>query len=225
MEYNELLLSKKDEVFESVRDSGLDLFRFRWHTASSIGTNDLIVSKLEYDGGPFFYLFDFLRGKPYSVFSPGEDVVIERQNPGNWPYQRGYFRGWLRYLQRELTAPDLWSALSRYQLPEGEIANTEFGNELFTPSEADHIRVALNQTRQEMIGRFDLSAEQIVLLDQKLDYLIASSKRQTRRDWAHLCIAVVFTIAVGLGLDQTDALVVWESVKSSVTSFGGLLLK
>jgi len=91
-----LMISQKNEILELIRGTTLDPFNFKWSDEDSkflVEDNRfVIVSKLSYEDSPYYFIFDLSNQGHYSLFSPGEDRPHDRQNPGNWPIQKGNVR-------------------------------------------------------------------------------------------------------------------------------------
>lgn len=220
-----LLQSQKNDVFRMIKGTeGLDPFNFQWLVTDSTFERELKVSHLRYNGTHFFFKFDFLNGKHYSIFSPGKDQLVERQRPGDWGNQLSYFAYWLIYLKREINSPDLWGELAKYQLPPGEQIGKDIGNEPFTFQQVQQIADSLKKIAQYLETNLRLDAKQKALVNEKLDYLIEGSKRQGKRDWINQAIGVVFTIAVDLALDPEKAKTLWNILKTAISGIFPQLL-
>lgn len=92
-----LMISQKNEILELIRGTTLDPFNFKWSFEDSRhlfeDSRPVVVSKLNYEDSPYYFLFDLSnRGGHYSFYSPGQDKLHDRQNPGNWPIQKGNVR-------------------------------------------------------------------------------------------------------------------------------------
>jgi hypothetical protein len=221
-----LLRSQKNAILELVKRSELDPFNFSWSeelSKFSWGGNRPEVSCLSYNDTEFYFLFDFLKGENYAIFSPGADKLVEKAYPGNWESQLSYVKKWLTCLKREIQQPDLWVELAKYKLAPGEQISREIENEPFTAQQVDQIAESLNKIREYLEANFNLDMQQKTLMNEKLNYLLEASKRQGRKDWLHTSIGVIFTIATGLALAPEQAKVIWNILKVAVSGITQLI--
>lgn len=209
-----LLKSQKNEILELIKEVGLDPFNFEWSVVSSSMTHELQVSRIDYVVSGFFYTFDIHKGGPYAIYSPGKEMLLERQNSGSsipgswdpsWKLQKRYFRNWLSYLRREIDQPDLWAEILKYPLPPGSELGPDISNEPFTAYQVEKILSGLNQVRAYLEEQGLASEEQKRFVNERLNYLADAAKRQGRKDWIYTCIGVLVTIATALALAPEKA--------------------
>lgn len=221
----ELLRSQKNAVLEAIKRSGLDPFNFTWSTAPSRQTQGLSVSKLEYRGTDYFFLFDFARGKDHHcTFSPGHEKLVDSEYPGDWTSVFGYFEAWLDYLKEELKQPDLWEQIARYQLPAGTALSADASNEPFSVAQVDQVADALKQIQAFLETEADLSAEGRAIVDEKLDYLLEASRRWGRKDWIHLALGTTVTLATSVGLSPEHVRSIWKILGTTLNGTVPLIM-
>jgi hypothetical protein len=214
-------MSQKNTIFEMIKRYELDPFNFEWKETQSVhkSNNGLIVSRLEYKNTPYFFQYDFVKGNPYQLFSPGSDVLTTAEFGGTWVYAINYTNQWLNNLKKELNEPDLWNEIQKYSIGyEDQIDNDPFSIEQFY-----RIQTGLNEIRKYLIENYGNSEENSKLINSKLDYLLDSAKRQGKQDWINTLIGVVVTISAALTLSPDRATTLWTLVKTAVLGIIRLL--
>jgi hypothetical protein len=101
---------------------------------------------------------------------------------------------WLGEVKRDLETPDLWAEIGKQPLAammEGE-ANTPFSEE-----EQKRIAEAVAEVKEQARETYALPAEQMRLLEAKLDYLVEAASRSRRIDWLNTAIGAVAGAAAG----------------------------
>jgi hypothetical protein len=167
-----------------------------------------------------YYVFDYKDGRHWTEYSPGTTSGMERQFPGNWDNQWGYFMTWVHSLKANYEAPDLWSAMSQ-ETRLAEVASApQTNNEPFTSQEQSEISSRLQEIKRYMLMTQQLSQENAEFVANRLDYLEEASTRQGRQDWLHTAIGVLFTIVVGVALAPNAAA---ELFRFFTTTFSSLL--
>jgi hypothetical protein len=211
-----LLKSQKNEILELIKEVGLDPFNFEWSVVSSSMTHELQVSMIDYVVSGFFYTFDIHKGVHYAIYSPGKEMLLDKQYPGSWEYQRQYFRDWLSYLRREIDQPDLWAEISKYQLPPESELGPDISNEPFTAYQVEKIVSGVNQVRAYLEEQGLASEEQKRFVNERLNYLADAAKRQGRKDWIYTSIGVLVTIATALALAPEQAKTLWYLIRDAI---------
>ena len=212
-----LMKSQKNEIFNLIKVAKLDPFNFKWSVVPSEMTGELDVSRIDYIDSEFFYLFDIYNEKHYAIYSPGEGMMLDKQYPGDWEHQVQHVCEWLSYLRREVNQPDLWTEISKYQLPLESGLVPDISNEPFSAYHVEPIQSGLNQVRAYIEEQELASEEQSKAVNEKLDYLADAAKRQGRRDWIHTCIGVIFTIAFELALSQENRNVLFNLMGNAIS--------
>jgi hypothetical protein len=218
--------SQVNTVGAMIVAAGLDPHEFDWGTRltrniqAGPGGDPIRVSMLVHEPTGFFFAFDFDRKyQHHSFFSPGRDAPEERQFPGRWDHQLEHVRDWLGYVKREYEAPDLWAALQPglSELP------SAVENSPFTPEERTLIEEQLRMVLGEVRRTHELTNEQVLALEEKVDYLVEASKRLGRRDW----LGILMGELVGMMLQGALASEVLRdllglTVRGLAQLFGGL---
>jgi hypothetical protein len=195
-----ILRSQANEVFNAIRQSGLDPTQFAWSTQYGWLNQELVVSRLTHTPSGFYYTFDFSDQGHWAEFSPGEHKVVQTAHPGAWSQQLGYVGLWLTYLKREIEAPDLWAAIRTETDLILAGGTSEQDNAPFTPGERQRIGENLRELRDYARATYQLSADQAQFINARLAYLEEASERVGRKDWLILAAGVLVNIVVGAAL-------------------------
>ncbi|UCG59703.1 MAG: hypothetical protein JSU70_09330 [Phycisphaerales bacterium] len=203
-----LLRSQKNRVFEILREEGLEPADFKWVKVNSGGT--IIVSKLDYRDGTYYFQFSWYELNSWCVAAPGKYRAMEYEHPRNWSEHEVCFRNWTRYLKREINAPDLWTDIEKYRLLFSSTLSQQLVNEPISACEADKIREVLSSLAEKIEAKFELSYEQREFVRDKLDYLAEAARRQRCTDWTYSVLGVAVTIVTVLNLEQYHAETLWR---------------
>jgi len=203
-----LLPTQSNAVFVAIKDAGLDPNEFKWDKAYSRATPaygaPFYVPVLIHGPSGSSFTFDIDRnGNHYAIFVPSFQTPEGEELTGAWDTQLALVSEWLEYLKREYQAPNLWAELgSQNELAGGELAGVE--NTPFTPDEQRQIEAQLRETKVFVRKSFELTEEQYLAIDSRLDYLVEASGRMGRVDW-RTAFAGVFLTAIVTGVLPGDA--------------------
>jgi len=137
------------------------------------------------------------------------------------------FSNWLLYNIQEFEAdefePDLWSEYKKgnSSLNFNEIDFSDKSN--FSESERKQVSMAINELKLLISKNFDTIAEEQILVNERLDYLIESSNKLNKFDWKSLVISTIIGIATTLTLDVEKGKLLYElfrQVFSNVRNLG-----
>ncbi len=203
-----LLQTQRNEVLKLVQAAGFSPAAFEWQVRPSTYLTKSDVDCLVHRGTGFNCIFDnvvVLSGQPgFGVrYSPGREHPAAGVNTKSWMGAMSTVQGWLRYLRREITSPDLWTdALSG-----GETLNLADTDESNTPFSADEVRAieARIVVVNEFFAGLGLPAPAYEAITQKLDYLIEASKRTGRIDWKNITMSTVMGISFTAALNTEQA--------------------
>ena len=128
---------------------------------------------------------------------------------------------WLSDVKWDIETPDLWAQVQRESEFLGAVTDEGTDNTPFTPAEQEKIAERLGELGDYVQGLYSLSASQMQLLEEKLDYLTAASSRLGRKDWRLLAIGAMtnFILAAGLPPGATGA--VFQTLVGSITQILG----
>jgi hypothetical protein len=210
-----ILKTQANEIFDAIRNKGLDPIEFEWQECDSIVTRNIKVSRLAHRPSGFYFIFDFSKSSHYAEFSPGVDSIVKREYPGSWMYQKEYVIKWLDSLKKEIEAPDLWNIiLQEKQLTKAAIDSTV--NSCFTEEEKSHIAEAMNNIQNYLLTTQNFEDKYVKFIEDRLNYLKEAADRQGRQDWLHTVIGVLFTIVMGTGLSSERARELFRFVANSL---------
>jgi hypothetical protein len=206
-----LLTSQKNSIFELIQD--IDFFS---PNHFEIIEDDLMgeyKTRIEYKSNRSFY-FNFLDteyvNKLYVNYSPGDEQFIDSSSTISWNDALGYFDNWLYYLQREITAPNLWEKFKT------EISNIDyfnnFSNQKFTFSEFTEIAEKIDILKRSLSAiPLILNQQQEIIL--RLDHLSETAKELGKFDWVNLFIGTIISIIIQLNVTSENANAIWELIK------------
>ena len=221
---NLLLKSQRNEIFEIIKNQGLDPSNFVWEETESSFVEKMLVSEVKYIDSEFYFMFDYDNDDEHFCFySPGKEKKVDDQYSGSWERAKDYFNGWLSYLSREIEQPDFWADIAKYQIPIDSEIKKDSTNEPFTAYQADQIIESLNNVRAFLHENKLVSEEHQAFVEDKLNYLEEAVKRQGSLDWIHTCIGAITTIAVALALSPEQTNAIWNFIKSTIVGLTKLL--
>lgn len=211
----QLLTTQKNNVLNFIKKIGLEPFNFKWNVIKSKHTEALEVSQLRYRDSLYFFNFDFAKGETYWVtYSPGRDRSIERKYLSEeWEDTMIVVKVWLRALRQEIEEPDLWERISDYTPLNGTTPTDDTSNLQFTNIEVERIVESIQQVRQYIETHYNENKD----IEEKLDYLIDSSKRMGRRDWFNICIGTLLTLGIQYGIEKEHLQQIWKLIKEGLT--------
>jgi hypothetical protein len=210
-----IVRSQLNDVVRAIVSSGIDRNDFSIHPAitQSVLAVELPMKITFGESSFFFELYDYggeLRvnlfptaelTKKGAITCPTFDAVIERLNE------------WLEIVRSQTEQPDPWVLLTEGSVLTSNIPISSGNDKVLNDNELAGVREHLAAIRQFLISELSPNADQMKLIEEKLSYLEASARRQTKQDWAHTAIGVVFSIAVGVALapDQANRLFLMTS--------------
>lgn len=214
-----LLRTQQNEVLESIKWAGLNPNEFEWEEISSQNMNK-IISKIKHKYDDYYFIFDYLNERDYAIYSPGKNIRIQRNYPGNWYEQTLYVKKWLIELKKVIEAPNLWDEIEKYK-PTFSLQSIErLDNKKINKEEVVNISNALKSLENKIESEFqELKAEDINFIKSELQYLSEAGKRLGRKDWILLSIGQIVGIVWTLGLNPVQATLLWESVQELFKNF------
>jgi hypothetical protein len=219
-----LLRSQKKQVYDILRQAGLEPGEFSWSQEQIV--ERLSVSRLNYrDGSQYYFQFSSYELNAWCVACPGQFRTMDYQYPKNWEEQVGIFRIWATTLQGELETADPWAELARYQVALNGELSAERVNEPIPAVEAEEIGRALGRLADTVTRRFALETEPAATFRARLDYLAEAARRQRSRDWVYTTMGVWASLGVALALTEDEAATIWTMLRRELGPFATLLPK
>jgi len=209
-----LLRSQRSRVFELLQEADLEPAEFSWAKEEIAG--NILVSRLNYREGTYYFQFSSHELNAWCVACPGRYRSIDYEYPKDWQEQEGVFRIWTKYLKREIELPDPWSELAKYRLavaapvPDGDV------NEPISAYDADHIGLVMTRLGERVGQELKLDGEAVALVRGKFAYLADAARRQRSRDWVYTAVGICATIGMSLSLSKEGAAALWTLIRNEV---------
>jgi hypothetical protein len=160
----------------------------------------------------------------YQVKSFVVDGPNEQSEGANWDQVLLHVRKWARETAYVTDTPDLWAELQRVPEVLTAAQAAEASNAPFTPDEQAQIARRLDEVKNLVQEKFQLTDDQLASIDQRLDDAEEASQRLGRRDWIMLFYGAVIstgmTDAVPPSVIQTVLSTVVHGI-AHIFGFGG----
>ncbi len=220
---NLLLRTQANDVFQAIRQAGLDPSSFELVEQDSLITPNLLVPAVVHKPTGYYCRFDGDANHLYDVrWSPAAQSMVGNLNVSKWDNnQIVIVRSWLVYLKREIEVPDFWASLAQETQLIEAASSSETGNTLFTSDEQVYISNQLREIENFLLTSHNLNKEQAEFVRNRLNYLEAASKRIGRVDWVNALVGVVFSVLVSAAFAPDEA----RNLLHFVTNALGQLLK
>jgi hypothetical protein len=180
---------KRNELFEVLRQKGVDPAdcKLIWAHDDSVTiqhpktpvtqerTGSLNTSIFAVKEEPTRYLYQWLVAD-----GPNSGASNACQNWEDVLEQLGYWAEEIRYVS---DTPDLWAELQHLPEVMATAQDTGASNALFTSSERAEIARSLDDIRQLVRERFELTSEQLAAIDERLNEAEKASNRLGSKDW------------------------------------------
>jgi hypothetical protein len=227
---HELTRTQKNAVTLAIREAALDVADFEWRDewsdATKVGPGGapynvevLVHLPTEY---AFAFDIDANRGHHYATFKPGPEGPTFRCNAGAWEFELAYVHQWLANVQREYEAPDLWAEVLRERELAGAPPGPNVDNSPFTPEEQQLVSNQLAEMRELILQSFELQAEQINALDERVAYLGEATARLGKFDWRGLLTGQLVTLVLTAVIPQHAFAVIGPFISRTIGHlFGG----
>jgi hypothetical protein len=215
-----LLPSQKDKIFELIVESGLSPAQFIIKD-DNYKDNNTIPNTHTYTGifltkTEYYYLFKNSGSSFLSERCPGNDTYFSIIKYSNWKDQIYYFSNWLETLHRELNTPNKWERL-KYEIESFEV-KFENGEDKFNIEEYEELKNNIKRLK-EGLGSIGLSADQVKILNEKLDNVTEFAKTFSKFDLKAYFIGTVTSIIIQLAIPPDNAKTIWLIIKSIFNTF------
>lgn len=218
-----VLKKYKNKLLEAIHQNGFDINEFRKHEKTVDGAPAFIIQLIN---SPLFFMIrtntdDFQQHDcRYINFSP-DYTRSEYEPDSDWaPFEYCYdkFQWWLRThvkeYQYEIEAPDYWSELSENPIFQIDpLANRT--SESFNRVEREKVDQALLQFKSILIEHFKPTQDQLVQIEDRINYLSESMERLNKVDWQGIAISTLISISIALSLDTDNGKLLFEFFKNS----------
>ncbi len=193
---------------------------FLWETVKSRQSDSLLVSQLNHVDSPFYFVFDFRRSSDehWAHYSPGLESATLSVHTGTWVYQRQHVEFWLRNLNREIKAPDLWGAISEQRKVAEVASSPQTSDTPFTTEEQEYIAGRINEVKQYLAQ--NIPPGQMQAIAAHLDELVDASRNMGRRQWMIWTVGTIVNVVIQYSIPTNVA----NHLLRLVYSFFGHLL-
>jgi len=212
-----LLTSQKDSLFKIIQE-----YDFFSHNQFEFIEQDMMseyITRIEYKANRLFY-FTFndsdYANNLYVNYSPGEQQFVDSSSNIVWDYVLGYFYNWLEYLQREVTAPNLWNKF-KTEISEIKFIN-DFSNQKFSFTEYTEISHKISLLK-DSLSSIPLILSQQEAIISRLDHLNETAKDLGKFDWVNLFIGTIISIVIQLNVTPENANALWDLIKSIFNNY------
>lgn len=221
-----LLKGQKNEIFELIKATGLPHTSFDWIDGEFSDSNEKF-DVLVYKDSSYYFQFAISSDNFQWKRSPGISRLIE--NGGTdvfsaWDSMIGAASKWLESLKIEVSDPDLWENLPETSDSLWQASESDINDSMFTVEERKTIVQGIQEIREFAIET-GMEAAEIKLLDGKLDYLVESSSKLSRKDWILVVSGTLLSIATSQTFDSSAAKAIFEIAGKAFNQlYQGMLL-
>jgi hypothetical protein len=217
-----LTTRQRNEIFETIAASGLD------PASCELADHDFGVgSQVDLLHPPTRSRFITWHPQRFDMYS-ATVYVSNAQQVGcasvSWAELLVTLAAWAAEVRCEMDTPDLWAELTRVPQVLAASQATDASNAPFTPDEQSEIARRLDEIKKFVRERFELTDEQLAVIDQRLDDAEEASKRLGRKDWVAMFYGAVMstfmTDAVPPNVIQTVLITVVHGI-AHIFGFGG----
>ena len=155
--------------------------------------NHYKISVAKYSAEPFIQDFDFLQSL---------DKVI--------PYFEKWLKEDVKQCLEDMATIDLWDEYKNgvEYLKVDEPSTTDLT--YFSSDDIIRMKFAIQDLKGLIEQKFDLTNDQLTMVNDKLDYLIGVAQRAPKTDWKGVAMSVISSIIIALSLDTARGNQLWE---------------
>jgi len=224
-----LLKIQKNAIYKIISENDLNPNEFTWgnveyEIGNSLGmVSEFICSKITCRQKHYFiFNTDGTHFKPN--FSPGFDQKTTYINNDylTWKGAIKIFEKWLSVLKIEISEPDLWADLEKYKPTIGVDFDSD-GEGKFSYEDVKNIETQLGYIKNKLNESFALNESHNKRIDNQLEYLVESAKRQNIRDWRNIAIATFFNIMVIIAISPDKMPLYWQIIRDGLKQVRHLL--
>lgn len=213
-----LTKSQKNRVFREIVNMGIDPIHFDWHT---IEEDNRVQYSLVLKNDVYCYLFESYEDDLYVSYYYN---LLKKQEEHisfpDWDEQIEDFVKWLIMIKPEVNEPDLWADMLKYQSQLSFSVPATGRNEKISYTEYEDIEDRVVRFFEAIKKQYDLTQEEIKLLNHKQESVLNAAKSQKSQDWMYLVVGVFMTIVMGIPSIQQDM----ETFKRLIEEFfGGII--
>ena len=158
-----------------------------------------------------YHLFDCLM----TTFAPGNKVVnIPNETYCGFDKVEELFQYWIirdlgAFLAEE-SEIDMWDQSNNY-LKTATIDKIDFDdNSPFDEIEKEQVKLGIGEAKSIVINSFKFSAEQVIIINKRFDYLEKAIDRNNKTDWKSIAISTILGLIMNLGVDTNTGKGIWD---------------
>jgi hypothetical protein len=204
----------KNIFFEMIQAAGLSLGDFTAKEVIEKETRDpafiiryrpanLTFTAINPSDDPHLFYGSYTIYNPTALKRRAKEVEYVEGPPSSFSETREAFDKWLsehvRTSIEEGLLPDLWAIVSAKAIATNSSPRKRIAQ--FTDEERRQLKLALATFRVRLIQTFKPNKEQLHVISQQLDYLVAAADRLNKFDWKGVALSTLIGISTALTLD------------------------
>jgi len=221
-----LLNTQKQEIFDLIKEVGIDPYHFEWHVegihqAGRIQHRySVIRSKFKPD---FCFTFPPGMGGYGATCSPGRGQRKSALGGLPWEACLAPVQQWALMVEQELNTPDPWAALPKLATTADLVVSSATVNTPFSYRDVEQIHRGLADIRDLFLKTSLRSAENDAIIRAQLEGLEKASQQMGRKDWVNLAIGTVITLALQVAAPPETVKAAFEILKRTLAGIVDLL--
>jgi tetrahydromethanopterin S-methyltransferase subunit G len=194
----ELTKRQKNEIYEALTANGVDPSECTGPLRSFGGIKGDIEIEHRRSGSKIY------------AWPDGKDHLYrgKRSLPGvansqfvrcDWSQLITQIEEWAKEVKYESDTPDFWEELKKSERLLAAVQAEESSNALFTADEQAEVARQIEGIKRQIRTSYELPAEQLAAIEQKLDEVREASQRVGRKDW----VLILYGAAVGMFVNDS----------------------
>jgi hypothetical protein len=184
---------QRNEIFEVLKANGVDPQNCMLKVRNDDGAIPTTETMIRHEPtGSLFRIIDW-RGGIYSADMTVGDADQPAHAQCDWAEILRILAEWAEEVRYETDTPDLWAELQQVSgvLTAAQAAGAS--NAPFTPGEQADITRRLDEIKQLVREKFELTDDQLATLDQRLDDAEEAAKHTGRKTWLYTFYGAVMS--------------------------------
>jgi hypothetical protein len=198
----------KNELLKALMAEGQDVNKFV--LVELVSNHPGGIFEIRLNGTPMYFRVypanpeEFIYKITYSTFSPTYGEKYSNAQVYNIDAAKIVLAIWLKsevakYVDNE-DEIDYWKIIKQNPLSIESIDFTK--NEPFSLEEKEQLQLGLEEIKLLVAQNLDLNPSEVGIVNQKIDYLIAATKRLNKTDWKGIAISTIINIIYDLSFDE-----------------------
>jgi hypothetical protein len=186
---------QRNEIFEALKANGVDPQNCTLTLMGDDHIDPIATTEAEIRHKPTgsrFWIFDDRSGRYVAAMTVGDADRGSRPRC-DWAKLLGIFAAWAGELSYETDTPDLWAELQQVHDVLTAAQAAEASNAPFTPDEQAEITRRLDEIKQLVREKFELTDDQLAAIDQRLDDAEEAAKHTGRKTWLYTFYGAVMS--------------------------------